>query len=167
MRKTCLYLALLLALFGISCTSTPEEKLLKSLKPLAKEYLKENKIPYDSLRVDCVDTITELSYANLNIELLSNMENNYQMQYEEAMIDDTVKANYLRLYLGDIRRTIEDFQDLMESGNLDSKKVLLYLVTGTVFNGEESEYFMFLVKPDKKTLHTMDPFGDNLLYQDE
>jgi hypothetical protein len=26
---------------------------------------------------------------------------------------------------------------------------------------------MFLVNPDKKSLHELDPFGNNLLYKDE
>lgn len=133
---------------------------------MAEAYLDTCKVSYDSIRVVCVDTITELSYANLNIELLKNMEDNYQMQYEEAMAEDTVKAKYLRLYLSDIRNTINDFQDLMETGDLNEKDVLLYMVTGVVCKDQDKENFMFLVRPDKKTLHTLDPFGDNLLYEE-
>jgi len=150
-----------------SCKKTPEEKLLKAMKPLAEAYLDTCKVTYDSTRVDCVDTITELSYANLNIELLSHMEENYQMQYEDALVNDTVKATYLRLYLSDIRNSIEDFEELMGSGELDSKEVLLYMVTGTLCKGEEKDNYMFFVRPDKKTLYTMDPFGNNLLYEDQ
>jgi len=150
-----------------SCNKTPEEKLLKSMKPLAEAYLDTCKVTYDSTRVDCVDTITEMSYANLNIELLSHMEENYQMQYEEALANDTVKATYLRLYLNDIRNTIQDFEELMGTGELDSKEVLLYMVTGTLCKGNEKENYMFFVRPDKKTLYTMDPFGNNLLYEEK
>jgi hypothetical protein len=161
-----LILIFLTVVLGSSCTKTPEEKLLKAMKPMAEAYLDTCKVSYDSIRVVCVDTITELSYANLNIELLKNMEDNYQMQYEEAMVEDTVKAKYLRLYLGDIRNAISDFQDLMETGDLNEKDVLLYMVTGIVCKDQDKENFMFFVRPDKKTLHTLDPFGDNLLYEE-
>jgi len=167
MKRSLFYFAAICLVFFASCHRTPEERLQRAMMPLAKAYLDTCKVTYDSVRVDCVDTITELSYANLNIELLSNMEANYEMQYEEALTEDTVKAQYLRLYLGDIRRTIEDFQDLMESGDLKDKEVLLYMVTGTISKDDKKENFMFFVQPDKKTLHTLDPFGDNLLYKDE
>ncbi|MBO7445919.1 MAG: hypothetical protein J6T86_05880 [Bacteroidales bacterium] len=167
MKRSLFYFAAICLVFCASCHRTPQEKLQRAMIPLAKAYLDTCKVSYDSVRVDCVDTITELSYANLNIELLTNMEANYEMQYEEALTEDTVKANYLRLYLGDIRRTIENFQDLMETGDLKNTGVLLYMVTGVLSNGEEKENFMFLVRPDKKTLHTLDPFGNNLLYEEE
>lgn len=140
--------------------------MIKAMKPMAEAYLDTCQVTYDSVRVDCVDTINEYNYANLNIELLRNMEQNYQMQYEDALEEDTVKASYLRLYLGDIRHAIQDFQELMESGDLDSQKVLLYMVSGTVCRGQEKDPFMFFVYPDKMTLHTLDPFGNNLLYED-
>ncbi|MBO7647219.1 MAG: hypothetical protein J6S56_03890 [Bacteroidales bacterium] len=167
MKRSIFYFAAIGLLFFASCHRTPEERLQRAMMPLAKAYLDTCKVSYDSVRVDCVDTITELSYANLNIELLTNMEANYEMQYEEALVEDTAKAKYLRLYLGDIRRTIDDFQDLMETGDLKNTGGLLYMVTGVLSKGEEKENFMFLVRPDKKTLHTLDPFGNNLLYEEE
>lgn len=141
--------------------------MLKAMQPMAEAYLDTCGVSYDYVQVDCVDTITEYNYANLNIELLRNMEQNFQMQYEDALVEDTLKASYLRLYLGEIRNTIKDFQELMGSGDLDSKEVLLYMVSGTVCKGQEKDPIMFFVYPDKMTLHTLDPFGNNLLYRDE
>ncbi|MCR4964760.1 MAG: hypothetical protein K6A41_03810 [Bacteroidales bacterium] len=169
MKRILTLIAVILSISFVfsSCKKTPEEKLLKAMKPLAEAYLDSCKVTYDSTRVDCVDTITEMSYANLNIALLTEMENNYQMQYEDALINDSTKATYIRLYLGDIRNSIQDFEELMGSGELDAKKVLLYMVTGTMCKGKDKENYMFFVRPDKKTLYTMDPFGNNLLYEEE
>ena len=51
-----------------------EEKLKDAMKQCATEYLKNDGITaYDSLRVDCVDTVTEMGYAKLNSELLAQM----------------------------------------------------------------------------------------------
>ena len=41
------------------------------------------------------------------------------------------------------------------------------MVTGTFEKDGEGQQFMFLVNPDKKSIHNLDPFGDNLLYKDE
>ncbi len=148
---------------------TEEEKLKEAMVTLAKDYLKADGITqYDSLRVDCVDTVTELGYANLNSELLDQMADAYQEMYNEAVVNnETKKIEPLALYLKEINRTKADFDNLMENGDLKADGILLFMVTGSYFHGGKKEPIMFLVEPDKKSLHTLDPFGDNLLYRDE
>lgn len=141
------------------------------MKAVAKEYLHSNKVKFTDVKINCVDTVTEMGYANLNRELLTHMEDSYQAQYEAAIQEGEAETrDYLRLYLNETIRTREDFEDLMNGGSLKSDGVLLYMVTG-IFkeskNDEKGQEFMFLVQPDKKTVHTLDPFGDNLLYKDE
>ena len=145
------------------------DKLKKSMKPLAKEYLKTNGITdYDSLKIDFVDTVTEMGYANLNSELLEQMEYAYQEQYNEAIANnDLKKADPIQLYINEINRTKADFDELMQSGELKSDGILLFMVTATYFKDGKGEPTIFMVTPDKKALYTLDPFGDNLLYQDE
>ena len=146
-----------------------EEKLKDAMKLCATEYLKNDGITaYDSLRVDCVDTVTEMGYAKLNSELLAQMADAYQALYEEAVNDDDIsKVDAISLYLNEINRTKNDFDDLMESGDLKADGILLFMVTGAYYHGGQAEDLMFLVQPDKKTLHTLDPFGDNLLYRED
>lgn len=139
------------------------------MKPLAKEYLKNEKITdYKNLTIVCVDTLPELGYAKLNTELLAGMQYSYEQQYQEALANgDTRISNALEHYLSDIVRMDEDFKDLMDNGQLKSDGVLLFMVTAKYLKDNKPEEFMFMVDADKRHLHTIDPFGDNLLYKDE
>lgn len=138
------------------------------MKPLAKEYLKnENVKDYKNLTIVCVDTLTEFGYAKLNTELLAGMQDSYERQLNEALAnDDSRISNALERYLNEIIKISNDFKDLMENGQLKTNGVLLYMVTGKYLKDNNAEEFMFIVNADKKTLHTIDPFGDNLLYKD-
>lgn len=171
MKKLTLCLIICGLIAGFYSCSTPQEKLKRQFKPLAKAYLDSNQVAFNSIEIKCVDTVTELGYANMNREFLTEMEDSYQAQYAAALENgDSSMSNYLRLYLRDVIRTREDFEDLMDNGDLKTDGVLLYLVTGNFKkdkNDLDGEDFMFFVNSDKKTLHILDPFGDNLLYKDE
>ena len=146
-----------------------KQKLIDAMTECAAEYLKNDGITaYDSLRVECVDTVTEMGYAKLNSVLLSQMADTYQVLYEEAVNDDDIsKVDAITRYINEINRTKNDFDELMESGDLKGDGILLFMVTGSYFHGGQAEPLMFLVQPDKKTLYTLDPFGDNLLYRED
>jgi len=136
------------------------------MKLLAEEYLKQEQITdYKDLEVTSVDTVTEYGYARLTSELLDNMENMYaQMYWDET--EDTARREVIGLYLKEIQRTKADMDELVDDGELDTKEVLLFMVTGNYVKEGKSEQFMFLVNSDKETLHNLDPFSDNLLYKD-
>lgn len=170
MKRHIILILSVLSLISFSgCKNHAANKLKRQVKPLAKEYLKNDHITdYDSLNIECVDTVTELSYAKLNSELLANMATAYEAQYEQALQERHDKdLHYLELYINEINRTKNDFDELMESGSLKADGILLFMVTGNYVQNGEHIPFMFMVNPDKKTLHTLDPFGDNLLYKDE
>lgn len=134
---------------------------------MAKVYLEKEEVKdYKNLTIKCVDTITEYSYAKLTSELLGDMEGMYEQMYWDES-EDTAKREVIGLYLNEIRRTRADFEDLMDNGDLKTEGVLLYMVSGTFQKEGKEQDLMFLVNADKKTLHELDPFGDNLLYKDE
>lgn len=149
------------------CSNREVNKLKRQMKTLAKEYLKDNDISqYDSLNIECVDTLTELGYAKLTSELLTNMEEAYQMQLGQAT--DEATATELNVNINEISSVESEFEDLIENGDLKASGVLLYMVTGTfVDKNKDKQEFMFLVNPDKKTLHVLDPFGNNLIHNEQ
>lgn len=161
--------SILIACSFCGCKNYATNKLKREMKPFAKSYLKtERVVDYDSLTIDCVDTVTEMGYANMNIELLNQMEDAYRIQYEEAAQQDkgqTLEA--IKLFLNETTRTRDDFEDLMSSGDLKETGVLLFMVTGHYVKNGERVPLIFFVTADKRKLYTMDPFGDNLLYKDE
>ena len=159
-------LALTLILFS-GCQKIEQNKLKRQMKKMAKVYLEKEEVKdYKNLTIKCVDTITEYSYAKLTSELLGDMEGMYEQMYWDES-EDTAKREVIGLYLNEIRRTRADFEDLMDNGDLKTEGVLLYMVSGTFQKEGKEQDLMFLVNADKKTLHELDPFGDNLLYKDE
>ena len=160
-----LMLAVALCLSG--CQKMQQNKLNRQMKKMAKVYLEKEEVrDYKKLTIRCVDTITEFSYAKLTSELLGNMEGMYEQMYWDES-NDTSKREVVGLYLNEIRRTRADFEDLIDNGDLLTEGVLLYMVSGSFIKDGKEQDMTFLVNADKKSLHTLDPFGDNLLYKDE
>ena len=158
------FLALAICLGG--CQKMQQNKLNRQMKKVAKTYLKQEEVKdYKKLAITSVDTLTEYGYAKLNSELLDDMGNFYREMYCDAS-DDSARREVIVLYLNEIIRTKADFDELIDNGDLQTTGVMLFMVTGTFLKDEENQQFMFLVNPDKKTLHNLDPFGDNLLYKD-
>ncbi len=149
------------------CQKMQQDKLYRQMKKVAKTYLEQDQITdYQNLTIASVDTLTEYGYAKLNSQLLDDMENYYTELYCDAS-DDTDRREVVGLYLNETHRIKEDMEELIDNGDLLTEGVLLFMVTGNYTKNNENQEFMFLVNPDKKTIHLLDPFGDNLLYKDE
>ena len=166
MKHSIPFLLLLVMVCLGGCQKMQQDRLSRQMKKVAKTYLKEEQITdYQNLTIVSVDTLTEYGYAKLNSELLGDMENYYTELYYDAS-DDTNRRNVISLYLNETRHIREDMEELIDNGDLLTEGVLLFMVTGVYMESGENQEFMFLVNPDKKTLHLLDPFGDNLLYKD-
>lgn len=170
MKKNIILLLLLaVAILSLpACQNRDAKKLQRQMKSLAKTYLEEEKITgYDSLAVVSIDTLTELRYARLNSHLLQEMIQAYQQQYEETALNgDEQKLEYLNLYINEALRTQQDFDDLIDAGDLQDKDPLLFMVSCYYCKDGQRMPFVFLSTPDKKKTYTLDPFGDNLLYKE-
>ena len=148
------------------CQKMEQNKLNRQMKKMAKIYLQQEQVTdYQKLTITSVDTLTEYDYAKLTSELLENMEGVYEQMYWDDS-DDTARREVIGLYLKEIKRTKADMEDLIDNGDLLTEGVILFMVTGNLEKDGNKQEFMFLVNPDKKSLHTLDPFGDNLLYKD-
>lgn len=159
-------LLLATALLLASCQNMQQKKLNRQMKKMAKIYLQQEEIKdYKDLTITSVDTLTEFSYAKLNSELLGNMADAYEQMYWDE--EDSAKREVIGLSFRETKRTQRDMDDLIDNGDLLTQGVLLFMVTGNYKKDNENQEFMFLVNPDKKSLHYLDPFGNNLLYQDE
>lgn len=163
-RNILLLLATAMLLAG--CQNMQQKKLNRQMKKMAKIYLQQEEIKdYKDLTITSVDTLTEFSYAKLNSELLGNMADAYEQMYWDE--EDSAKREVIGLSFRETKRTQRDMDDLIDNGDLLTQGVLLFMVTGNYKKDNENQEFMFLVNPDKKSLHYLDPFGNNLLYQDE
>ena len=166
MKHTKIFLLLLAVVCLAGCQKMQQNKLNRQMKKMAVTYLQQEQVTdYQKLTITSVDTLTEYSYAKLTSELLENMEGVYEQMYWDDS-DDTARREVIGLYLKEIKRTKADMDDLIDNGDLLTEGVTLFMVTGNFQKEGEKQEFMFLVNPDKKSLHTLDPFGDNLLYKD-
>lgn len=154
-----LALLLLCALWGTSCKDYATNKLQRQMKPFAKQYLAEDQVKeYSNLTIKCVDTVTEVGYAQLTLELLGNME--------AANAESGYSPEVQNLMLKDIHDIQQYLEAALSEGVLNSKDALLYMVTGSYLTpAKQEQEFIFFVNADKKGLHTLDPFGDNLVLQ--
>lgn len=148
-----------------ACKNDSQGKLRRDMKPLAKQYLQEENITgYKNLTIECVDTVTEIGYAQMMLDMLSGMEYAYENDYHH--VTDEKESDALYHMLLDIERITSECEELLKSGSLSSEKTLLYLVTSSYQTSDnKKEKIFFTVTSDKKSLHTVDPFGDNLLLQ--
>ena len=165
LQRTLFVLSAVLLFTG--CQKMEQNKLNRQMKKMAKVYLQQEEITgYKDLTITSVDTLTEYGYAKLNSELLGDMAEAYEQMYWDGS-DDSARHEAIGLYLREIQRTRADFDELIDDGDLLTEGVLLFMVTGNYQKDGKKQEFMFLVNPDKKSLHTLDPFGDNLLYKEE
>lgn len=167
MQRTLFSILVFTLILFTGCQKMEQNKLNRQMKKMAKVYLEQEEVKdYQNLTIKCIDTITEYGYAKLTSELLGNMEELYaQMYWDES--GDTAKREVIGLYLNEIRRTRADFEDLIDNGDLQTEGVLLFMVTGSFQKDGHDQDMMFLVNADKKSLHELDPFSNNLLYKDE
>ncbi|MEG1555514.1 MAG: hypothetical protein RR356_02165 [Bacteroidales bacterium] len=159
------FILIFITLFS-ACHKKSELEILKAnLQKPAKFYV-ENELEVkdaDSVIIHQIDTITPLGYAKINLELLENMEFNYQFAYKEASLqNDQDKLTYLELYLKDVHTAEDFFKSKIENEKTDGSSLLLYMVTASYFKNGKEEPFTFFALPDF-TVHVLDPFGDNIL----
>ena len=84
--------------FCNACKDTEVYKLQRKMKPLAKVYLQEENIKdYKELTIECVDTITEVGYAQLTLEMLQGMAAEAEEQYANQEGDHSTEVQYLLL----------------------------------------------------------------------
>ncbi len=166
MKRLTFVFCFLILFFG-SCHKKSEKDLFQEqIQNFACDYAK-NELQVndaDSVVVNLVDTVTEMSYAKIVLEMLENLEYQYKTMYDKATINnDDKNLQYLEMYLRQISTQVDYFRSVEGTGDLDNQKLLLYLISGSYYQNGTKEDFICFANPDF-TLHILDPFADNLLY---
>lgn len=117
----------------------------------------------DSVVVNRVDTLTQMSYAKLMLEMLENLEFQYKQLYDEATLaDDDAKIESFSRSLRQISTQTDYFRAIEESESADNQALLLYWISACLYQNGEATDFMCFATPDF-SLHVLDPFADNLM----
>lgn len=153
-------------IFLCSCHQKTEQDVFQeNILNCANEYVQQEleiSNP-DSVVVNRTDSITEMGYAKLMLEMLENLEYQYKMMYDEATVNnDEQKLKYLEIYLNQISAQVDYFRAVEESEMADNQQLLLYLISGSYYLENKKEDFICFANPDF-SLHILDPFADNLL----
>ena len=117
----------------------------------------------DSVVVNRLDTLTQMSYAKLMLEMLENLEFQYKQLYDEAtLVDDDARIESISRSLRQITTQTDYFRSIEDSESADNHELLLYWISASYYKNGEKEDFMCFATPDFN-LHVLDPFADNLM----
>ena len=165
MRRT-IYFLLAMSFFLSACHKKTERDVFQeNIQKCAEEYVQtELEVnTADSVVINRLDTLTQMSYAKLMLEMLENLEDQYKMMYDEATLaDDDAKIESFSRSLRQISTQTDYFRAIEESESADNQELLLYWISASFYqNGEKTDFICFAT-PDFE-LHILDPFADNLL----
>lgn len=164
MRRIVTIVSLLIILLGCRQKSG-QDVFRENIKKCAETYvIQELGISdADSVVVTHLDTLTQMSYAKLMLEMLENLEFQYKQLYDEATLaDDDARIESLSRSLRQISVQTDDFRAIESSESADNQKLLLYWISARYYRNRQQEDFICFANPDF-TLHILDPFADNLL----
>lgn len=157
------FVLLLFVLLAVSCREkrTESQILHEKIQNTAKLYLQD--LPVDSVTIQHMDTLTELGYAKIMLEMLENMKEEYNILYKQAVANqDERTMNEIEHFQEEIRNEIEFFFVKMNSEEIDDRQLKLYMVSATYFENGNGTPILFFTTPEGN-LHELDPFDDNLL----
>ena len=161
-----LELIIILAVLLVGCKQKGEQDLFQqNIQRCTEAYVQTelNVNDADSVVITRVDTLTEMSYAKLMLEMLENLEFQYKQLYDEATLaDDDAKIESLSRSLRQITSQTDYFRSIEDSESADNQQLLLYWISACYYKTGHQEDFMCFVTPDFE-LHILDLFADNLM----
>ena len=164
MRK--LRLIIVVALLLVGCHKKTERDVFQeNIRKCAETYVQNelNVSNADSVVVNRLDTLTQMSYAKLMLEMLENLEFQYKQLYDEATLaDDDARIESLSRSLRQITTQTDYFRSIEDSESADNQALLLYWISASYYQNGEKTDFMCFATPDFN-LHILDPFADNLM----
>lgn len=121
----------------------------------AEEFLTTEQVAYDSLAVDRVDTLTEMKYARMTVEILEQMRDDYEnAQYME---EDPHRRNIIAMQVAEIEDSLVVFIDKINTKTISETQIVCYLVYAHYCQGEAKIPFTFFLNPMGE-FYIYDPF---------
>lgn len=148
--------ALLLVAFLIFIFVNPFKKKGFDYLAKAEAFLATEQITYDSLAVDRVDTLTEMKYARMTVELLEQMRDDYEYaQYSEP---DEHRRSIIAMQVNEIEDSLVVFIDKINAKTVSETQVVCYLIYAHYCQGEAKVPFTFFLDPVGE-FYLYDPFN--------
>lgn len=121
----------------------------------AVEFLVTEQVDYDSLAIDRVDTLTEMKYARMTVEILEQMRDDYEnAQYME---EDPHRCNIIAMQVSEIEDSLVVFIDKINAKAISETQVVCYLVYAHYCQADAKIPFTFFLNPMGE-FYIYDPF---------
>lgn len=121
----------------------------------AVEFLVTEQVDYDSLAIDRVDTLTEMKYARMTVEILEQMRDDYEnAQYME---EDPHRRNIIAMQVSEIEDSLVVFIDKINAKAISETQVVCYLVYAHYCQADAKIPFTFFLNPMGE-FYIYDPF---------
>jgi len=148
----------------VSCDQDPAKVQLKKLKQLSITFAKDQlKKEIDSVQITKIDTLTQLGYAKVTLEMLENMDEQYQLDYYKALAAQNEElSTELETYLGQVEELKQEFTTIVDDAVVDNRKTFLYMYQVNYWRDGGFFDVILFATPSYK-LHELDPFQNNLL----
>lgn len=121
----------------------------------AVAFLVTEQVDYDSLAIDRVDTLTEMKYARMTVEILEQMRDDYEnAQYME---EDPHRRNIIAMQVSEIEDSLVVFIDKINAKAISETQVVCYLVYAHYCQADAKIPFTFFLNPMGE-FYIYDPF---------
>jgi hypothetical protein len=153
-----------IVLIVASCHRNSAHEQVEKLKDLSIAFAKDSlKLEVDSVQIVKIDTLTQLGYAKITLEMLENMDEQYQLNYQRALLaqNDALIAE-METYLLQIRELKQKFINIVDNATIDNKEIFLYMYQANFWHSGGIFEAILFAMPNYK-FYDLDPFSNNLL----
>lgn len=129
-------------------------KLKRTINKVAIEYVKDVLLiqDYDSIKIVKYDSISDLGFAKLSLEMLEQMKANYDFMYQDALMngESDEALDQIVYQTKQIEVEMAEQYNSANSENTNTNNLRNYLVYATYYKDGAPTQFLFLITPDGK-----------------
>lgn len=137
--------------------------LRKQINKVAIEYVTDVLLvqDYDSIKINKIDSISDLGFAKLTLELLEEMKVNYDYLYQDALMNGESEeaTDQILAQTREIEYSIGEQFTIANDEKTNTKNLRNYLVYAEYFKSGNSVPFIFLTTPEGKYFE-LNPFNE-------
>ena len=137
--------------------------LRKNINKVAIEYVTDVLLiqDYDSIKINKIDSISDLAFAKLTLELLEEMELNYDYLYQDALMNGESEeaSDQILAQTKEVEVALGEYYTISNDENTNTKNLRNYLVYATYYKLGVPTNFIFLTTPKGK-YYELNPFKE-------
>jgi hypothetical protein len=137
--------------------------LRNNINKVAIEYVTDVLLiqDFDSIKIIKIDSISDLAYAKLTLELLEEMKVNYDYLYQDALMngESEESSDQILAQSKEVEIALSEYYSISNNDQTNTKNLRNYLVYATYFRQGLATHFLFLTTP-KGEYYELNPFKE-------